>query len=380
MKKVGLVTYYGDNYGACLQAYALSNVIEQYDCCCEIIDINIEQKQEQHKKCFFQLIRKLMAILKARNSYKRALLGPKVRNSNRIRNISFDIFRKEYLKIKTNNCRQEKEFYDNPPLYDVYVCGSDQIWNPTFGERCEPLYFLDFCPTGSQKIAYAPSVGVSQLEKKYQDEFSKLLKNFDAISVRENNTVDLLENLCDKEIVNVLDPTLLLHSEYDVLISKSNVQFKDYIFCYLFGEEPYIAQVKDKIKKITGLKVISIPFVEREYFADDILVDDGGPNEFLCLIKYAKLVVTDSFHATAFSINFNVPFISLLRQSEKNKSEMSSRLRSLLSQVDLEERLVKPGDSLPHNLINMDFGKANNKLNELRKKSRDFLDKSLNKR
>lgn len=136
--------------------------------------------------------------------------------------------------------------------------------------------------------------------------------------------------------------------------------------------------VKQKIKKLTGIKTVCIPYVAREIIDKDIKIFDAGPAEFISLIKNASLVVTDSFHATAFSINLKVPFLSLCRFGKDDSESMNSRLDTLLGALDLKERLIEKDDVITKNMLfDVDFDSVHEKLDRLREQDRSFLEKSL---
>lgn len=378
-KKIGLVTYYGDNYGACLQAYALQSSINYLGYICSIVEYKNIFSQDKKKNVISKIIR-VLRDNDIKHIISRYKTSKYITEANQHRHDLCEKFRQDNLQIAHNKCLSDKDFYLTPPEFDAYVCGSDQIWNPSFYGECHPIYYLDFVPAGKKRIAYAPSVGVSHIDDKYEDDLTKYLKKFDNISVRETNSVELLSKYTSKKIEWVLDPTLLLKkADYVKLKCDSNISIpqKPYIFCYLFGLEEKTKDIKNRIKSITSMPVVSIPFVKREILSDDIKVIDAGPGEFIHLIKNAALVLTDSFHATAFSINFNVPFVSLLRQNENEKNEMSSRIKSLLGQLDLENRLVKDIDSIPENVLSMDFSNAEMKLERYREKSIQYLQEAL---
>ena len=152
-----------------------------------------------------------------------------------------------------------------------------------------------------------------------------------------------------------------------------------YIFCYLFGEREYVAEIKKKVTEMTGLKVVCIPFVPRELDSNDEKIFDAGPAEFISLIKNASLVLTDSFHATAFSINLETPFISLCRFDKNDKKSMNDRLVTILNLVDLSDRLVDVDDMISADfLYDIDFVKAQDLLEKKRRIDRQFLVDSLN--
>lgn len=378
MAKIGLVTYYGDNFGACMQAYALQTVLQKLEGNCEIIACpeGVPGKVEPKRKS--KLIMNAVKALFKGELFSRYKTRKFVLEANKNTNRRCEAFRDRYLKIKKNGYQVWEEFYNQPLDYDVYVCGSDQIWNPTFYGQCHPIYYLDFVSNDKVKIAYAPSLGIKNIEEKDQSDLRKYLSTFDAISVREINAVDILQPFCAQKVHWVLDPTLLLcEKDYEVLSFDIQLPAKPYIFCYLFGEKENTNQIKREVSKRLGLPIVSIPFVSREILSSDQKLNDVGPADFINLIKNAAFVITDSFHATAFSINFHVPFISLLRQELTERNEMSSRIYSILKQLQLDFRLVKNVEDIPERLMEMDFGTSEELLNIYREQSLCFLMEGL---
>lgn len=374
MKKIGLVTYYGDNYGALLQAYALQSTINKMNCNCTIINY----QWTSHESKLYIFMKKLFAITKTQDYMKKRKIMRANFENFRIRSKWFQSFREEYINIENNDCIEIKDYYKKPPLYDYYVCGSDQIWNPNFYKRCNPIYFLDFAPKGKKRIAYAPSIGVSSIDEKYKAEMSTFLNRMDLISVRELAGANIIKELTGKDVLTVLDPTLLLTSdEWQKLKSKINIK-EQYIFCYLFSDLEYIGRVKEYLKKKTGLKVVCLPYSIREMNSDDQNVFGAGPAEFVHLIKNAALVLTDSFHATVFSINMKTPFYSLLRSMDSDEKNMNSRLYSILELCNLSDRIITPeSEMLEDGYFDIDFNQSEHYLEEKRRKDLDYLKTAL---
>ncbi len=369
MKKAGLATCFIDNYGACLQAYALQTKIEECGYQTEIINFREPRGYRKgtslkHTLFYRPFFVKLLGI------YNKKYTGAFARN------VHCENFRRKYLKLSEPYCTME-ELYQAKMDYDAYVCGSDQIWNPLFYGGNNKAYLLDFAPPGKKKVSYAPSIGLGRFPEEYKEEFKKLLGTFHALSVRE---------LAGKEIINdvgyeatvVLDPTLLVESdEWEKILKPVKVR-DPYIFCYLFGDRPYIGAVVEEFAKRTGLKVVCMPFTKREEESDYVKIYDAGPQEFLWLIKNAELVLTDSFHATAFSANFNTPFYSLLRNTDKDEINMNSRIFSILDLLGLQDRIIASEKEIPNEeKMGIDFTEANRRLQEKRREDFGFLKEAL---
>lgn len=372
MKKVGLATCFLDNYGACLQAYALSNTITSLGMECTIL--NYTELEGYYGDSIAERVKNSTLY-----NTVRCLLDKKYRKTfklGKIRRPNFQSFRKKYLPLSTEAYNEHSDLSDKG--FDAVVCGSDQIWNPTFYGACNPFYYLSFVPNGVSKIAYAPSIGLSDIPECYTDDFKKYLSDFKAISVRENNAVELVKKYADKEAKWVLDPTMLLDgSAWSKLIDNKIIE-KPYIFCYLFGTQDYYKDAIENIRNKTGLEVVIIPFSERDLTNEYTKIYKAGPIEFLSLIKNAEYVLTDSFHATVFSLLFERPFYTLLRDNDNEEKSMNSRIHSLLSMVDKQERCV-----LKRNVSGfkiepiLDYECVRSRLKHLRDDSINFLQNAL---
>lgn len=371
MKKVGLATCFLDNYGACLQAYALSKTIEnlQNECVIfnytEVTGYYDDTLKERFKNSFIYNSVRSMLSEKYKESYK---LG-------KCRRKAFNNFRKQYLPISKEHYNEHSDISDLG--FDAVVCGSDQVWNPTFYDACNPFYYLTFAK-GLPKIAYAPSIGVSDIPEPYVKEFKEYLSDFKAISVREQNAVDLVKKYADRDSKWVLDPTMLLDGDKWSELTKASLVKKPYIFCYLFGRQEYYTKSIEYLKKKTGLDVVIIPFSERDLNNDYKKICNAGPLEFITLIKNAQYVLTDSFHATVFSILFGKQFFTLLRDAENEQKSMNSRIHSLLSMIDKKDRCVTENNAQNFAIDPItDYERVHECLENLRNDSLSFLKTAL---
>ena len=267
--------------------------------------------------------------------------------------------------------------YKDCPQYDVYMVGSDQVWNPHTSSSIEP-YFLTFAPQEKKKIAYASSFGVSEIPESLNERFQKLLNGLNRISVREQSGVTLVEKLTDKKAYLVLDPTLLLDkTDWNKVMKQYPNMPQKYILIYQLSKSQAIVDLALRIGKCYNLKVYRI--CKRAYANTHnegiINITDAGPAEFLSLIYHSTFMITNSFHGTAFSINFNIPFYSIISAKKTN----NSRLESLLHITQLHSRLLK--DDTPIDSIDIsdkiDYTMANKLLESYRKQSINYLTDSI---
>lgn len=251
---------------------------------------------------------------------------------------------------------------------DYFILGSDTIWNleSKYFLNNYKIYFGDIFK-GYKVISYAASVGNTSLEfiKKFKD-IPKMLNELKHISVRDVETLKMVENLSDKKSVMVCDPTLLISkTEYRELEKKEREN--KYIFLYLFSElsEKHIMQLK-KFAKQRGLKIIS--GVTCPKYADECIVN--APNTFLNYMLYADYIITDTFHGTIFSINLEKNFVVM----DRNKKKVSD----VMEKFDLENRIIRENSNIEEIFENkLNFKDNEEKIIEMRKESLKFLKESL---
>lgn len=331
MKRISLVTWLGNsNYGTCLQSYALYQklLLLGYDVSYlkpfnPVFGIESKIKYCLYLLGIYQLLRKI--------KYSRTA---KLRKIFKFQNEKYDI-KNIYTK---GQCRRLLA------TTDVFVTGSDQIWNAWY--RFDPYFFLSFAGD-CKRIAYASSIGTNTFPKVYQQEIKEHLLKFTHIGVREKTAVPVLHDLLGKNgVIQVLDPTFLLYPEdWSVLSSEADIEFqlpKIYMLCYLIGNSDFYVQQLYDVKAKYGIEnVIVIPAAENPDFkVENVCIYHGaGPSEFVKLIQNATLVCTDSFHATAISINCSIDFVEFLRFDDSDEKSQNSRIYDLLDHYNLRNRL-----------------------------------------
>lgn len=359
-KRIGIVTYHRPiNYGAILQAYALQKKIKELGVECDVIDYRNRTIESLHKK------KKLMEAKSFRQFVRDACL---FKNHN----LKYDKFR----RFAEKNLTLSRPFFDFEELtriensYDKFVVGSDQVWNYEIN-KMDPVYFLCFVKEKSKKVSYATSFGIDYIPENFRDKYIQYLKDFDEISVREKKGSEIIRDILSKESEVVLDPTLLLEKDKWYEISEDCiVNGGKYILVYAFGGSKYIKDLAKRISKKTGYKIIWISNTYKKSF-NIKYVKSAGPNEFLGLFKKAEYIITNSFHGTAFSINFNKQFFTELLPKHKGTN---SRIIDLLNLFNLRSRIIDSVSSADLNQT-IDYRNINYILNTEREKSNEFLKK-----
>lgn len=333
--KVGILTqYFGShNYGGLLQAYALVYVLRQNGFDAEQIcyipsGVCLDQTSlSMNGDSTSRIKRYIDALL-------RKIENKRLSRIIEIRNKKCEGFANTIPHSKT--VYSKYTIKESNLMYDGFVAGSDQIWNP---RSLDTTYFLDFADENKKTVAYAASVcrdSLSEVEKKV---FRRGLENLNAVSLREN-CVDVLQELTDKPVQCVLDPTMLLPKEHWESITCERLIEDEYILCYFLGDNLEQRKIAKEYANRNHLILVTMPHLAVKVEVNDIGFGDKqlvdiSPQEFLSLIKYAKCVFTDSFHATVFSLLFQKNFFVFQRSKEKG---MTSRINTLLQLYDQCER------------------------------------------
>lgn len=356
--KIGIITFHRPiNFGAALQAFALSKKLDSMNVQNEIIDYRNEVQERQINNTNFKLAKgvksKIKCLLFGRAYKKKEKKFRGFLNNNV--NISENIYTKQNIN-ETNK------------KYDMFMSGSDQVWNLNLTNK-DYNYFLKFVKDKRQKKSYASSFGYSSIPDEYKEESKKYLEQYMSIAVREQQGKNIIFNLLNKECNVVLDPTLLLTKE-EWLIYAKKPHFKipeKYILLYAVSPTASDYNIARKLAKREKMKVVLINYTMMHVIGMKNCLDIG-PEEFLWLISNSSLVVTNSFHGTAFSINFNKPFFVRLSTKQNNGN---SRIENLINLVDLKDRYIEEG-SIKRN-INIDWKKTNDRILVERKKSIEYL-------
>ena len=373
MKTIGIITYHHYyNYGTMLQALALQEKVEQLGYQAELIDFKQDNSLSRYEMLKLR-IKRMPVYIKERKKY-RALADSreKIKEKNEL----FEQFYKTYLHVGKKKYTTTQQLMENPPVYDGYVVGSDQTWNP-FVANSPEAFFLPFVENKSKKGSYGPSLAVKSLSDEKEKEYRKKLSNFSFLSCREQDGAQLLSRITQKEVKCVLDPTLLLSAKEWGKYCEFEIPKEPYILVYFLGEKSEHRRAVEKIQKLTNWKTISLPAAYLEMENNDYKKVWGGPKGFLSLIRGAALICTDSFHGTMFSINFQRNFFSFCKSSDSEESSENSRLYSALNIFGLSNRIIHNMDNLTAEDISIDYKNVIPILEEQRRDSIEYLENML---
>ena len=357
MKKIGLITMHNVcNIGAVLQAYALQSVLENDYETCEIINYIPDLRRGMHiyfpKEQGVGRIRRIASNLK--------WLPSRIRWQK-----PYKEFVNQYLHVSKTKIYSNTKIKDIDFDYDCVVTGSDQVWNPDSTDGFDPFYFLDFYD--GPKFSYAASISKKNLSNSEKEWLKNRLDRYSGISVRENSAVSVLQQATTNNIECVLDPTFLLDKhdwERISNVSKINIE-DDYLLVYILGNVPKLEELAERIASEKKLKIVKFGWDLKNKSYCHYTCNFGTPNDYVKLFSNAKYVVTNSFHGTAFSINFGIDF-SVLPSSPNNP-----RFLSVLNIFGLQNRIIEKWDTADCSSI--DYSIVHSIMNEEIEHSRRFI-------
>lgn len=347
------------NYGAMLQAYALQQTIDKLGNESYFINININDDSRKSIKLnkYIKFNKNIASIV---NNLYYFLYRNKIKEG--YDNFYNFIHNEERLTKYYNNFDELK---NNPPESDIYITGSDQVWNPL---NIKPHYFLAFGNEKTKRISYAASMGISYIPDDKKEEFTNYIKDIDCISVRENKAKEIISKLTDKDIQVNIDPVFLIDKEKWHKIEQPVDINKPYILCYILYRPTWLNAELKKLHKRTGLDIILVDNKGYRNIYCNRMIRNAGPKEFLWLINNANKIITSSFHGTALSIVFEKDFLSIVNPNSP------SRINNLLKKLDLSSRAVNNLDDI--NEIN--YTNIKERINEEKRKAIAYLKESIN--
>lgn len=359
-----------------LQAYALQKKVESLGFYVEIIDFKQDNSLSKTQLIWLRIKRLPVYILE----FSKYLTLASAKDLFSKRNLKFEEFYSNNFKLSNQKYTDSLQLKANPPIYDGYVVGSDQTWNPYVAKNPEAFY-LTFVKDDAKKGCYAPSLGISRLTDEHRCRLKKMLKGFRFLSCRESIGAKLLSETMNCPVAHVLDPTLLLNWDDWSCLSSQKKEKSPYILTYFLGNVKKHREFVRELAQKTGLNVFSIPVSYLDI--NEPLFEKAwvGPDGFLSLIKNAEYVCTDSFHGTMFSINFGVNFYSFCKTKDAENSSENSRLYSALELFGLSNRLVTNSNqnSVLEELAAIDYSVVHKVLEKEREKSIAYLKDMLEK-
>lgn len=361
MKKVSVITLQNiKNYGSMLQAYATQELLRDKGFEAEIVDYTRPIAKFWNHILGYStkdniLVRMVKTVILFPTELRYALL--------------WKSFKKIHLNSSAISYTTNEELKANPPQADIYCSGSDQVWNSGWNGGLLREFFLDYVPVGKPKYALASSVGMNEFNDAEKQELRSLLQEFSSISVRETSAVDMIKGLGIDNVYAVMDPTLTKDAAFWSKLATAPKHKKPYILIYQLGKDHRVDEYAKFMAEKTGMEVVRI-CIRYDYalrYGKSILIPSF--EEFLTLFANASYVITDSFHATCFSINFNRKFWCILPDMYQG------RIVDLLTMVDEKQRIVPVDYNNLDVTAEVNYDHVNKVIAEQRKKTLVFYDK-----
>lgn len=347
--RVALISFeFWYNYGTCFQSYALAKAILSLGVQTEYLNFGWSYPVKSsdylvhhwtYNRPHLRVIdfaRYLCARIRMllKGNLKKLLVENKIVKLN---NRQFDAFLESYIPV--SEYRDVSHPSGLNDLYDLFVVGSDQTWNPNCVRRSLfGRFLLDFVTDDSKKASYAPSVGMTTLDDETKSLFKKHLSTFAMLSCREKTGCDLIREVTGKNVEHVLDPTFLLTPEEWKAVAAKPACDNGYVLCYILGAKGCIVEYAEKLARSKGARLVVVTTSKpiMDCYLENV-VSGIGPSEFLSLLDGAESVVTDSFHGTALSINFEKDVHVFMKKAGGVHVGDNSRIRDVLVHFGLEQ-------------------------------------------
>lgn len=388
MKKIGIVScYFQHNYGSMLQAYATQMVLDKMGIENETIDISGFRGEIKKAKIKYFMKASLSSdiLLSKFGMAKNAFIKKFIKNDYvikmRDRTRKFDSFCSQKFKLSDRYDSKKDLSQQCQKKYSTILVGSDQLWLP--GNIAADYYTLNFVPNTVNSVAYATSFGQSSLPKDSSCKATDFLKRIKHISVREESGQKLVEQLTNRKVPVVCDPTLLFTGDEWLSIQVDEPVVKDpYIFCYFLGNNPPHREFAKRLSQKTGYKIVALANLDEYVKCDnqyaDITPYDVDPSDFLNLIRHAAYVCTDSFHCSVFSILYKRTFFTFRRFTKNTRQSTNSRLDTLFKLTGITGRIQEGNEDIETVLqLKIDFDRVHKKLEKVREESFAYLTRAL---
>ncbi|MBQ5982968.1 MAG: polysaccharide pyruvyl transferase family protein [Prevotella sp.] len=359
MKVANITLQAINNYGSVLQTFATEQVFRQIGC--DVFTINYI-RETARLNSFWKII--LSKSLPPKLKIKKLITRYVIPKNNRVDVMEF--YRKNQLHLTEKTYYSDTDLENDCPEADIYCTGSDQTWNTICQGDVPKAFFLHFVPKGKKKISFSASFGIPVLPQKDKEEVKELLSTYSAISVRESSGLDILDDLGLKGTL-VLDPTLVVNPQFWNDYAAPRTIEEDYLLAYQLNRNFRFTKYMKDFAQHHHLKIVQLRSRKDTKLENGICLTTVTPQEWLSLIKHAKYVLTDSFHATAFSTIFHRDFMII------PPPRFNSRISDYLSLINLKNRIITNFDDYSYCNVPIDYSYIDTTLKREREKSLDFL-------
>ncbi|MCH8540771.1 MAG: polysaccharide pyruvyl transferase family protein [Opitutales bacterium] len=342
--KIGILTFHAvPNFGAALQALALQSFLQSEGHEPFIIDyrpaylttggpFRFPKSKEDLRANLIKAYQKVNTLRVYTNSAKKQQLH------------LFSEFHQSHLNLSKTSYRTIDELRKNPPKADAYICGSDQIWNPPVQHGVDPACFLDFGPNTVPKFSYSASFGSATIDQRFLPDIETLVKNLDAVSVREQSGTAILDQISTQPVEVVPDPTFLC--DWDKIQKPRVSSDSETVFSYFLRSGEGVYDFQKNLSDQSGLTVLE-PVNLLQRWKSYSKKTPIAPLGFLAEMKKARWVITNSFHGTVFAILLRKPFLTATLPGKRGKlNERMTHLLSTLGLLDRQISITEPTSSV----------------------------------
>lgn len=361
--KVSVITMHSvKNYGSALQTFATQKVLENMGL--EVEFINYIRSKYMDKNLLETWTEKDKGLSKL---IKKVIIYPTVQKWKKV----FWNYLNENVTLTPHTYLTPEDFEKYPVHADIFCTGSDQVWNSGWNEGIEYPFFLTFAPQDKPRISFSASIGKSELTSEEISQIRPLLKQYKYITMREDSGLQLIKGMGITNCGFCLDPTLLLSKDEWLKHMKPIQRNKKYVLIYQLNRNKDFDRYAVEFAKRKNLQLVRFctRYDQARLPGIPLMVPDI--QEFPSLIANAEYVITDSFHATAFSINLNTEFISVYPQ------DYSSRINDILKLTGLEYRKLESFDDFETTDKKIDFDCVNNIILREREESLNEIKKMI---
>ena len=391
MKKTAIVScYFQPNYGSMLQALATQMALDKLGYENETICIDgLNREIRSAKIRYFARASLTSDILLSKAGMALARMRRKLSRGTytqmmQARLQAFTDFETEHFRMSECYGSRAELTQACADQYSAVLVGSDQLWLPA--NIAADYYTLSFVPDSVNTIAYATSFGQAQLPRASERAAMRFLSCIRHIGVREKSGQKIVAKLTGRRVPVVADPTLLFDGREWMRVQQEAPLFEGkYIFCYFLGNNPRHREFASRLSAETGCRIVALQHVDEYVRSDEDYADETpwavGPGDFLNLIRNAEWVLTDSYHCTAFSMQYERKFFTFRRYHRKTKQSTNSRLDTLLAQCGVTERLLSGEEEISACTgLEIDFADVHSRIARLREYSWKYLTDALEDR
>jgi hypothetical protein len=352
-----------NNYGSILQALATQDLLKETGADVEIVDYT--RKDARAIMSIFEYMANDNLVIKI---VKFMVLVPtKVRFF-----YVWKKFSKSYFKLTKNKYYGINDFNNFPIEADIYCTGSDQVWNSKWNKGILPEMFLGYAQQGKKRISFSASFGKEELNGDEYIATKDYISKYSNISVREMSAVNICKTLGRNDAILLLDPTLLQPADYWKALIRRRVEKSKYVLVYQLNNNKEFDLYAEKFARNKNLKLVRIGIRFDQLTKNGKVYPIPNIQDFLSLFYYANYIITDSFHGTAFSLNFNKKFVVIYPK------EFSTRLSSVLELTKTNSHLVTDFENFNYGDLPIDYSTINKYLVKEREKAKRYLKEVVN--